>query len=210
VLSLKGRLILAAAVLCALPAQGANPTLSDDEVHVLTQVDAMPTREGLDEAFQPTGALARLPTIASDDAHDLGVQLRAIPAYCPSAAGACGPETPSHDVLVDLIARYRDATDAEQAPQNTLRLRAAVEALGATRSGLPEDVDLLLTLLGDGAKRVDGHPSLDVRAAAVAAVGELCNPDAKDVLFPYLFDPSPQVVAKVRDALRDLELCSLK
>jgi hypothetical protein len=211
--------VLVAVALCALPAQGAGPTLPGVVVSVLTPIDTVPSRAALDHAFAPGLALVGLIGLASDETVDLGIQLRAIralPSYCPPTAGTCGPETPSHDTLVRLIERYRDASDPVQAPRNILRLRAAAEALGATRSGLPEDVDVLLTLLGQSEPTdpdgdtpiVPGHPSLDVRAAAARAIGQLCNHDARLLLFPHLSDPSPQVVTQVSDALARLELCT--
>jgi len=205
---MSARWLLFGAVLCALPAQGANPTLPDAVVGALGPVDSVPTRAALDEVFAPSLAIDRLVVIAGDDSHDLGIQLRAIralPTYCPQAAGTCGPGVPSHDTLVLLIERYRTGPAS---PASTLRLRAAAEALGATRSGLPEDVDVLLTLLGDADHKLDGHPSLDVRAAAARAIGQLCNRDASSALFPHLLDPAPQVVAQVTVALQSLELCS--
>jgi hypothetical protein len=207
----RGRGLLLGAVLCALPAQGANPTLSDAVVGVLSPVDSVPTREALDEVFAPSLALDRLTVIASDDTHDLGIQLRAIralPTYCPPAAAICGPGTPSHDTLVALIQRYANPPNAATAPADLLRLRAATEALGATRSALAADVDVLLSLLGDADKQLYGHPSLDVRAAAARAIGQLCDRDAINALFPHLLDPAPQVVAQVTGALQSLELCT--
>lgn len=199
-------LLLLGVVVCALPAQSANPTLPDDVVGVLSPVDSVPTRAALDEVFAPSLALDPLAAIASDDSHDLGIQqraIRALPTYCPQTAGTCGPGTTSHDTLVALIQRH----GAAALPADILRLRAAAEALGATRSGLPEDVDVLLTLLGDAEHKLPGHPSLDVRAAAARALGQLCNRDAIDALFPHLLDPAPQVVAQVTAALQMLELC---
>lgn len=202
--------VLLLGVLCALPAQGANPTLPDAVVGVLSPVDSVPTRAALDDVFAPSLAIDRLAVIASDDTHDLGIQLRAIralPTYCPQAAGTCGPGTPTHDTLVLLIQRHGVTPGTTPAPADILRLRAATEALGATRSGLPDDVAVLLSLLGDAEAKLDGHPSLDVRAAAARAIGQLCNRDAINALFPHLLDPAPQVVAQVTVALQNLELC---
>ncbi len=67
---------------------------------------------------------------------------------------------------------------------------------------------MLLTLLGDADKKLDGHPSLDVRAAAARAIGQLCDRDALNVLFPHLSDPAPQVVAQVTVALQSLDQCA--
>jgi hypothetical protein len=201
---------LLAAALCALPAEGANPTLTHEMVSVLTPLDTVPSRVMLDKAFPAELALAQLRDLALGGTTDLGIQLRAIralPSYCPPGAGTCGPDTMSHDTLIEIIGRYRDSPDAAQAPQDILRLRAAAEALGATRSGLPEDVDALLALLGDGDKEVPGHRSLDVRASAARAIGQLCNRGAHDALLPHLIDPSPQVVEQVTRALQNLDKC---
>ncbi len=209
---------LGAVALCALPAQGAAPTLTDAVVGVLTPLDTVPTVAALDAAFQ-NKAVDGLIGLAINDDVDLGIQLRAIralPLYCPAGVGTCGPGIDGHDTLVALITRYRDATEPSQAPQNALRLRAAAEALGATRSGLPEDVDLLITLLGqteptgDGndAEIVPGHPSLDVRAAAARALGQLCNSDATSLLFPHLMDPAAQVRNQVSAAIDRLRQCT--
>jgi hypothetical protein len=82
-------------------------------------------------------ALDKLLSVAGDHTADLGIELRAIralPAYCPEP---CGPGTPVHDGLIAFIDGF---PAAQYTPQDLLRLRAAVEALGATRSMLASDV----------------------------------------------------------------------
>ena len=92
--------------------------------------------------------------------------LCALPSYCPAAPAVCGPGSVAHDTLVALIDSYA----APRTPQDLLRLRAAVESLGATRSGLASDVDKLIPLLGNGSR--------DVRATVVRALRNVCNMQA--------------------------------
>jgi HEAT repeat protein len=72
--------------------------------------------------------------------------------------------TPVHDGLIAFIDGF---PAAGYTAQDLLRLRAAVEALGATRSMLASDVTKLVPLLD--------HGSRDVRATVVRALGSLCS-----------------------------------
>jgi HEAT repeat protein len=82
-----------------------------------------------------------------------------------------------------------------------LRLRAAVEALGATHSGLVTDVNKLLPLLDD--------PSRDVRATVVQALRNTCNAQAITPLsMHYQVEPTEQVKLAIYAALRDLRQCN--
>jgi hypothetical protein len=197
--ALKGRRLLAAAVLlCALPAAGALPDVPAEVVDALTQIDTTPSKATLNGMFPtPQAALDNLRQIALDATVDLGVQLRAIralPAYCPTPCG----DSPVHDTLLSLIANY---SRTMRAPQDIMRLRAAVEALGATHSGLSSDVATLRPLLDD--------MSRDVRATTVRALRNLCNQDAITPLsMQYQSEKSEQVKHEIYDALRDLLQCT--
>jgi hypothetical protein len=194
------RLIAAAAVLTALPARGASPQLAPHAMDALTQLDVLPTASQLSEAFgQPIDAtrdvvvqLAR----NADATVDLGVQLRAIhalPSFCPAAPAPCGVGEPAHDALVQLI----NAVQAAQTREDLLRLRSAIEALGATRSGLDSDVAELLPLLGAGSR--------DVRATTARALPNLCNAQAKaPLMMRYQQEPVAQVKQEILNAINAL------
>lgn len=158
------------AALCALPASGDQASLSPAVVAALTPLDTVPSRSDVDSAFTPLPALDNLIAIAHDPTADLGVALHAIrmlPLYCSDTA-SCLTGTPVHDALFSIIGDGVTALgQAPLAPTDLLRLRAAIEALGATRSALSGDVDLLAspTLLA--------HPSRDVRVTTVRALRSL-------------------------------------
>lgn len=196
-----GGVIALAVLLCALPAQGDLEHLPAAVVDALTQIDSAPSKSALNDMFPtPQAALDNLRAIAVDHTIDLGVELRAIralPAYCPALPLLCGG-TPVHDTLVSLIDEY---ARSPRAPQDVLRMRAAVEALGATGSGLATDVDKLLPLLDD--------PSRDVRATVVRALRNICNGQAITPLsVRYQSEPTDQVKLAIYAALRDLRQCN--
>jgi hypothetical protein len=199
-------LVAGAAMLCALPAHGESPVPSDRALDALTQLDVLPTAATLTDAFAPNPALADLAALAinADRTVDLGVQLRAIhalPTFCPSGAvnrAACGDGTVIHDTLIKVI---DDQQRSQHGPQDVLALRAAVEALGATRSGLGSDVVELLPLLGDGNR--------DVRATVARALHDICNIQAKAPLQArYSMEPVLQVRLEISNAIQDLGQCT--
>ncbi|HSR98233.1 MAG TPA: HEAT repeat domain-containing protein [Kofleriaceae bacterium] len=190
-------LLAAAVLLCALPAAGALPDLPTEVADALTQIDSAPSRDTLNAMFPtPQAALDKLRQVALDPT-DTGVQLRAIralPAYCPSPCA----NNPVRDTLLSLIDNY---SRTMHGPQDIMRLRAAVEALGAMRSGLASDVTLLKPLLDD--------MSRDVRATAVRALRNICNQDAITPLsMHYQSETTEQVKHEIYDALRDLLQCT--
>jgi len=191
-----------AVLLCALPASGDNSLLTTRVVTALTSIDSVPSTTGLNEAFNtPEAALVDLQTLARDPAVDLGIAIRAIralPEYCPPTGQTCGTGT-VHDTLIFLISNY---TALQQpGPQDLLRLRAAVEALGATHTVLDSDVDLLLPLLT--------HGSRDVRATVVRTLRSSCNVQATTALKALgLTEPSMQVQYAILSALQELEHCA--
>jgi hypothetical protein len=198
---MKLRLVATAALLCALPAQGDDTMLSPGVINALTPIDTVPSKSSLNAVFQtPQAALDNLRAIALDSAVDLGIELRAIrmlPAYCPPAPQVCGPSTAAHDALIDLIDRYSSPPTA----QDQLRLRAAIEALGATRSGLASDVEKLLPLLSSGSR--------DVRNTVVRALRNLCNSQAIAALnVRYQQEATAQVKLAISAALKDLGQCN--
>jgi hypothetical protein len=167
------RLLVLAATLCALPVSGDQAQLTPAVHDVLTPLDLLPSKSDVDSAFMSAPALDNLVVIARDPTMDLGVQIRAIrtlPLYCPDAA-SCGTGSLIHDTLIAIISDYATVMSAIPPavllPQDLLRLRAAVEALGATQSALASDAELLaLPSLLD-------HPSRDVRVTVVRALRSL-------------------------------------
>jgi hypothetical protein len=191
--------ISCAVLLCALPADGSNALLTPPVIQALTSIDTIPSTIALNDAFGTQTPLNNLLSIALDRTIDLGIELRAIralPAYCPADPQPCGPGTPVHDALISLI----DGSPAQRTPHDLLRLRAAVEALGATHSGLAGDVDKLMPLLGSSSR--------DVRATVVRAIRNVCNSTAISQLSAYFFnEPSRQVQLAITAALQDLGRC---
>jgi HEAT repeat protein len=186
-----------AVLLSALPAAGDNALLTVPVIAALTPIDSLPSKAALDDAFGAPTALDKLRAVASDQTVDLGIELRAIralPVYCPSP---CVPGTPVHDGLIALIDGF---PAAQYTPQDLLRLRAAVEALGATRSTLASDVTELVPLLD--------HGSRDVRATVARALGSLCNNTALGPLNAhYAEERSLQVQVAITAALQALGRC---
>jgi len=210
------RLLVIAALLCAVPATGGDLAPTPAQIDALTVVDTPPTRAVIDRAFAslpgPTPGLDAVVALAGDPQQDLGVQiraLRALPQYClPRCAG-----TAVHDTLTRLVAGYRDQlATAALSPQDLLRLRAAIEALGATGSGLQADVDLLTM-----SPVLLHHPSRDVQVTAVRALRNLCSPDlcspdaclqGANAVRPLLTTADTQVNAAINRALADLAHCA--
>jgi hypothetical protein len=193
--------VLACAVLlCAMPVQGDLTSLPPAVVDALTQIDTAPTQSTLNEMFStPQVALDTLRAIALDHTINFGVELRAIralPAYCPTPPTTCS-STVIHDTLHILIDDYKST---EHTPLAQLRLRAAVEALGVTRTGLASDVDKLTPLLDD--------PSRDVRVTVAHALRNVCSSTAIEPLRArFEIEPVEQVRKAINAALRDLRQC---
>jgi hypothetical protein len=164
---MKTRLAIAAALLCALPASGDSvPT--EPQIDALATIDTVPTRAQLDFAFGATVSLGALTAIARDPTLRFDLQIRAIRAlaqYC----GGPGCSGQAHDVLVGIVSGYQAALPGALSPRDLLRLRAAVEALGATSSGLSSDVHLLAV------EKLLRHPNRDVQVATVHALRDLCS-----------------------------------
>jgi hypothetical protein len=194
------RLLACAGLLCALPASGSNALLTPPVIQTLTSIDEIPSQIALNTAFGSPAAFDSLKAIADDPTVDLGIALRAIralPAYCPPAPQACG-SGPVHDELISLLGDPATA----RTPQELLRLRATVEALGDTRSGLDSDVNTLMGFINNGSR--------DVRATVVGALRKICSKAAISRLSDYFFrsnEPSLQVKFAITAALRDLAQC---
>lgn len=217
---MRPRLLVFAALLCAVPASGGGVDLAlaptSAQVDALTAIETPPTRAVVDLAFAsnpgPTPGQDALLALVNDPMQDLGLQIRAIralPQYCPPA-GCAGTV---HDTLAMIVDNYRNqlATPA-LAPQDVLRLRVAMEALGATQSGLQADVDRLT------APELLHYPSRDVQVTAVNALRNLCSPDlcspgacvqaSTAVRALRTSADDTQVDAAVNSALPDLAQCS--
>jgi hypothetical protein len=207
---MRKRLALFAVLLCALPASGDNVPLSDDQVDTLTQIDAMPTRAQIDLEFGATGGLAALIALAKDPGRGLDLQIRAIrtlPQFC--ATGTCAGEP--HDSLSSIINGYLAALPGPLPPSDMLRLRAAIEALGTTRSGLAGDVHQLAV------SQLLRHPNRDVQVTTVHALRDLCSrglctrqtctEDAAAVRALRSTTGETQLDAAINSALQDLAQC---
>jgi HEAT repeat protein len=137
---------------------------------------------------------------------DLGIQIHAIrmlPLYCPDTP-ACAPGAAVHDTLFTIVNGYLAqlglTPPVQLAATDLLRLRAAVEAIGATHSALPVDADLLLS------HGLIDHDSRDVRVTVVRALRGLNSCTAVNPLKVRLVtDPSPQVRAAIHTALQALQ-----
>lgn len=186
------------ALLCALPASGQDSQLPQPVVDALTQIDAPPSTAVLDSVF--VMPLDELRAIALDATVDTGIAIRAIralPGYCPPAPEPCG-DTAAHRTLVTIVEGYRGGPTT---PHDLMRLRAAAEALGATRSGLRADVDRLGPHLNSGSR--------DLRVTVVHALRNICSPEAIEPLNNrYPLEPSRQVQLLLVEAVRDLRRCN--
>lgn len=212
------RLLALALVLCALPASGDDAAMPPAATGTLTMTDAFPSRAQVDFAFGDQSALDQLFAVINDPAQDLLLQIRAIrmlPQYCD--ANVCDTGT-VHDTLVKMVSDYATRTmNGPLAPPDLLRLRASIEALGATHSALASDV----ALLTDPPMPLLTHPSRDVRTTAVRALRDLCDPSDLNLCSADLCktefstlrtlhgsENSPQVVRAIETALNDLATCS--
>jgi len=198
--------LLVVAVVFALPARGEGlaTELTLDERHALTAIDIVVTPEVLDGVLQAPDdpqRIARLKDIALST-EDLGVRLRAIralPHYCSATCRSDGVSTgdPAH-LAVRRVLQSLDSSD--HSGPGILKLHATLEALGATKSGLTQDVSLIAPFLG--------HSTGDVRATAARALTDMCNPAALDPLRDRLpIEPVEQVRLAISAALRDLDQC---
>ena len=180
--------------LCAADDQTAAPQLSTME-YVLTPIDTVPTKDEIIKLFGPT-AIDTLETLIAGSG-DFGVQLRAIGALPRFCTGSCSSGDP-HTSIVNVIIAI-DPTDRRGT--TLLRLRAGIEALGSTRSGLTSDVNRLVPFLDDASR--------DIRVATARALRDLCNTQA---IVPLRVRYEKELVAQVRlaisAALRDLGQCS--
>lgn len=210
------RLLAIAALLCALPASGSGVEPTSAQIDALTAIDALPSRAVVDLAFAsnpgPSPGLDALVALAGGSTQDLGLQIRAIralPQYC-LPTGCAG--TPVHDALTAIVDGYRtQLATTVLIPEDLLRLRTAMEALGATQSGLQADVDLLT------APALLHHPSRDVQVTAVHALRSLCSPDLcshdaclqdANAVRALRTGADTQVDAAINRALQDLARCS--
>lgn len=191
------------AALCALPAYGEQDRLSDSELHALTPIDSVPSKSALNVVFgsAPDAARDGLLKIVREGTDDFGVEIRAIralPVYCPPAPASCAG-TVVHASLAELV-RSKQSLQ-QQTAQDLLRMRAAVEALGQTRTGLAEDVDLLAPLLSS--------TSRDLRATVARALLNICNRTALLPLDKVLgVEQVEHVKAEMRAAVRELAHCA--
>ena len=152
--------------LCALPARGQSVSLAPQILYALTSIDALPSKADLVSVLaSPSNELALLTEYAHGSSYDFGMRLRAIstiPHFCSQQPAEC------HAAIIAVL----DGIDVEpgSAGQKLLRKRAAIEALGAARSGAPGDVQRLVGFLSDGSR--------DIRVAAARALRDLCDPAA--------------------------------
>lgn len=207
---MKTRLAIVALLLCTLRASGSGVSPSDDQIDTLTQIDTLPTRAQLDLAFGATGSLGALIAIAKDANQGLDLQLRAIralPLYC--AMPSCSGEP--HDSLTGIVNSYLAVLPGPLTPRDMLRLRAAIEALGAARTGLAGDVHLLAV------SQLLRHPNRDVQVTTVHALRDICSrglcdrqtctEDAAAVRALRSSTGETQLDAAINSALQDLAQC---
>jgi HEAT repeat protein len=115
--------------------------------------------------------------------------IRSLPHFCPGKMDVC---------RTAILAVLDDETG--DGGQKILRRRAAIEALAAARTGLPEDVDRLVGFLSD--------ESRDLRVAAARALRDLCEPAGRIALTQRLLEESVgQVKKAIEDALLAFEQC---
>ncbi|HEU0030978.1 MAG TPA: HEAT repeat domain-containing protein [Kofleriaceae bacterium] len=188
--------LVAVLALSALPAHGADPTPTPVEVHTLTPMDSVPTKEEIAANVSGPDKLARLQELIVDPTVDFGIQLRAIRAV-PHFCGSPCSGTP-RDVILQVIA---SVPAADRSGRGILRLRAGIESLGVARTGQDADVDLLVPYLD--------HASRDIRATTARALRDMCNTRAIDPLRKrYQREQIDQVRLAISAALRVLDQCS--
>ncbi len=187
-----GQLGLVAA-LAALPAHGEG-ALSPQILYTLTSIDTAPTKQDLESVLaSPDNELSLLRQYSLGTGFDFGMRLRAIraiPHFCPGQMAEC------RNAILAVL------DDSAGTPgQQILRKRAAIEALGAARTGDDEDVPLLVGYLADGSR--------DLRVAAVRALRDLCNPAAIGPLRQRRLVPAEvdQVKLAIDEALAVLAQC---
>ncbi|MBA2542683.1 MAG: HEAT repeat domain-containing protein [Deltaproteobacteria bacterium] len=167
-------------------------------------MDSIPTTDQILK-FAPD-PVPHLRGLALSTATDFGVRLRAIralPQFCSAQVPHC--EDDSDGAMSPVRAAVRDVIlsvgVAERDGRSMLRLRAGIEALGATKSGEQSDVDMLVRFLD--------HPSRDIRYATARALRELCIQTAITPLRNrYDQETVDQVRLAISAALGDLAQCS--
>ena len=194
--------IVAVLSLSVLPAQSAGP--ESDEIFLLTPIDSLPTRNQI--VSVAPDPIARLSELSLSTTADFGMSLRAIralPQFCVGTGPTCQEDSDSqmHPVRTAVRDVIASISPGDRSGKSLLRLRAAIEALGAIQSGEQSDVDLLIPLLD--------HTSRDIRFATARALRELCMPSAEAALRNRYEDETvPQVRLAISAALGDLEQCS--
>jgi len=183
------------ASLCALPARGSETAPPLQVVHTMTSIDSVPTKQELTSLLGADNELMMLRSYALDPNVDFGMRLRAVRAmahFCPEQPQQC------HTAIWDV---FQDIDAASDPPGwKILRQRAAIEALGVARSGLPQDLQLLLGFLN--------HSSRDLRVASVRAMRDLCDPAAlPDLKRRFAVDESQQVRLAIAQTVEVLEQC---
>jgi len=184
--------------LCALPARGQQIALAPQILYALTSIDTAPTKQDLEVVLaSPDNELSLLRQYALGSSFDFGMRLRAIraiPHFCPQQPVECRGA---------ILAVLDDIDSATSSPgQKILRRRAAIEALGAARTGDPADRVRLASFLDDASR--------DIRVAAVRALRDLCDPAAMQPLldhargWPHEVD---QVKLAITEALSVLSQC---
>jgi HEAT repeat protein len=186
--------LVIAVLVGASVATAAIAQLTQPVINALTPIDELPSTKQINVAHGgEQQALANLTAIAlSEDAVDLGVQLRAVRAltyYCRTPCES--HEAHTTIATIATLPRYRDARRG----RDLLVLRAAIEALGVLR--VPGDVAILVPQLE--------HPSRDIRAATAHALRDLGNTQAVIALRArYQQEQVDQVKIAISDALRVL------
>jgi hypothetical protein len=182
--------------LCALPARSQSIAIEPQILYALTTIDALPSKQDLESVLaSPDNELSLLRQYAIGSGYDFGMRLRAIraiPHFCGQQPLAC------HDAILAVLADIDTATGSPG--QKLLRRRAAIEALGAARTGDAGDVPLLAGFLGDGSR--------DIRVAAARALRDLGDPAAKDALCQRRnVEPIAQVLYAIDEAMDVLGQC---
>lgn len=153
----------------ALAARERGALIAAPILHALTTIDVGPSKAELAAVLgaPPADALALLTSYATDSDDDgLPIRaIRAIPSFCDGELAACHAA-----IVAAIVAAAGNSTDpGTLGAQQQLRIRAAIEALGAIRAPDPSDVPRLLGYLQS--------ISRDLRVAAARALGDLCDPD---------------------------------